>query len=182
MKNRIPMTSTKAKAASKTRTPSMLQTLVDSVAAMGHYVSLLSVGGNVVTFMHDSVSSITQISTTHVYNLQRHGDGLKLMECCKITWVTPTGSGIVQVKLWIVPNVTVLNLREKDNTVPSHVMMMENPRLGPFDAYLGQITLIRLSLTTEHSTGVLYGPFDTHIKMWKSKGKLVRDWWSCTRI
>lgn len=149
----------------------MLDTLVDSMTEVGHYVAVL-IDGNVVTFVHDSGASIAQISSTIVNSLRRNGVSLRLVDRGAVMWVTPTGSEVVQVKLWMVPNVAMLDIRSEGNTIPSHALMLENPRLGPLDAYLGRSTLIRLNLTTEHATGVLYGPMGTCIKMWESKSDI----------
>ena len=162
MNNIIPMKRSGPKSAS-----SMLQRLVDDVEEVGHFVAV-SVGGCVVTFRHDTGTSISQISSTHVRNLQRHGAMLKLMEEREITWCTPARSTVIRARLWLVPNVAILDLRNEGSTIPNHVLMLENPELETLDAFLGRSTLMRLNLSTAHATGELVSIYGLRIKMWKA--------------
>ena len=95
---------------------------------MGNYLPL-SLGGNIVVFIHDTGTSITQISTLHAHSLRHHGVVMRFIEKPMVLWKTVTGVEEIRMKLWLIKEVAILGLLEHQNTDPREIVVLENPKV-----------------------------------------------------
>ena len=141
--------------------------VLQKVRKVGH-LATVSFDGFCIVCMLDTGTSITQLSSQRIQQLQRQRVTMTMIEEPRVQWDTPTASYIIQVKLWLVQNCAIVDIKQEVSSQQKHVMIMENPKLRADAALLGRSTLITLGLSTDHETGIIYGPAGGTYCMWSS--------------
>ena len=103
-----------------------MASVLRKVQKVGHLVTVTFDGWCVVC-THDTGTSVTQLSSEHIQQLQRQNVTMTLIEEPRIQWDTATSSYKITAKLWLVQNCAVVDIKQEQSSQPKHVLVLENP-------------------------------------------------------
>ena len=141
------------------------------VRKVGHLVTM-AFDGYCIVCMLDTGTSVTQLSSQRIQQLQRQRVTMSMIEEPRVQWETATSSYKTQMKLWLIQNCAIVDIKREVSSQPKHVMVMENPMLRSDAAFVGRSTLITLGLSTDHETGLVYGPAGGTYCTWSSNEEI----------